>query len=186
MIVERGHVRHLLTRYVHGTLRADQRAVVLQHVRVCADCRAALAREEQIAADLRGDLTIVAGPRQGQLASTWSGVWREVSAGRRSAFGEAPALLSGLGMILALLVVFVVALALEAGAGMRVEAALQQAHPISTASPGPEAAETVEAQAGRAAPHAEATLALGVGLTPAPVPQLTVSPEPEASGARWQ
>ncbi|MCD4686283.1 MAG: zf-HC2 domain-containing protein, partial [Anaerolineae bacterium] len=41
------HVTHLLTRYVNGTLRASLKARVVNHVRVCDSCRAALAREER-------------------------------------------------------------------------------------------------------------------------------------------
>jgi anti-sigma factor RsiW len=177
------HVTHLLTRYVHGQLRPAGRARVVNHVRQCAACRAALAREEWIASDLRREMPVMgAAAHAGQLSQVWAGVWSEVSASRPRTIGKV--WLPGLSAVLALVMLLAVALPLLAASGIRAEAAPHQPRPISTASPTPGAIETDEAWLSAAVPGADriqpqATIAFvsNVGATPAPVPEATVSPE---------
>ncbi len=181
------HVTHLLTRYVNGTLRASLKARVVNHVRVCDSCRAALAREERVHMDVRHDLRQVGHPRQDQLTTMWSDVWSEVNAPRRR-FRWGSALLPGVSVILAGVLVVVVILPLLIEGGLRVEAAPQQALPVSTSSPTPNLDETHEAperSADLTLPQATVAYVCDAGATPAPVPQLAVSPEAAQSGARW-
>ena len=76
------HVTHLLTRYVSDQLRPAQRAAVINHVRTCPACRAALAREERLAADVQRELPYFGQAGAGQLAHVWAGVWQEVGPSR--------------------------------------------------------------------------------------------------------
>jgi anti-sigma factor RsiW len=184
------HVTHLITRYVHGQLRPAQRARVVNHVRTCAACRAALAREEWIASDLRREMPVMGmAARSGQLAQVWAGVWQEVGTSRPPSVGKT--WLPGLSAILALVLVLAVALPLLAENGVRAEAAPRQARPISTASPTPGATETNEARVSAASgpngalPLATVAFASGVGATPAPVPRATVSPEAQIGSVYW-
>jgi anti-sigma factor RsiW len=177
------HITHLITRYIHGQLRASQRARVVNHVRTCAACRAALAREEWLASDLRREMPgIGTAARSPQLAQVWAGVWQEV--GGRRARVRVSAWLSGLGAVLVLVLMLAVIAPLVSASGLRAEAAPHQPRPISTASPTPSMIETSEARAvsassgvSRLLPAATVAYVSGVGATPAPVPQATVSPE---------
>lgn len=186
------HVTHLLTRYVHGQLPPAARARVVNHVRTCATCRAALAREERMAADLRRELPVVASASAGQMAQIWAGVWREIGApgqGHHPALARVP----GVSVVLAMVLALAVALPLLAGSGLRADAAPLQPRPISTASPTPDAAETGEAsplgivplQIAAQQPEATVALAVQVGVTPAPVPLATVSPQARG-GVQWR
>lgn len=182
------HVTHLLTRYVNGTLRASLNARVVNHVRTCEHCRAALAREERLNADVRRDLGRVGQPRQGQLAAMWSDVWADVQSPRRR-FAWGKTLLPGIGAILAAALVLAVVLPVLTEGGLRVEAAPQQARPLNTASPVPNLDETQDARGsiarGVVLPEATVAFLRDAGATPAPVPQLAVSPEAGPGGARW-
>ena len=73
----RKHVNHLLTAYVHGQLSRREQDRVTVHVRLCADCRDALRREEQLARDVTRHMPRVGQPRRGQLARLWPAIWRE-------------------------------------------------------------------------------------------------------------
>ncbi|RPJ02672.1 MAG: zf-HC2 domain-containing protein [Chloroflexi bacterium] len=174
------HVTHLITRYIHGQLRPAQRARVVNHVRTCAACRSALAREEWIASDLRRELPSVGagGTRGGQLAQVWAGVWQDVSGPRARA--RVAAWMPGLAALIAMVLLVSIALPLLTESGDRAEAAPHQPRPISTASPTPAASETHEADHVSPAvnlPRATVAYAGGVGATPAPMPEATVSPE---------
>ncbi len=177
------HIAHLITRYIHGQLRPSQRARVVNHVRTCAACRAALAREEWIASDLRREMPgIGTAARSAQFAQVWAGVWKEVSGPRVRA--RVTAWLPGVGAVVALVLILAVIVPLLAESGLRAEAAPQQPRPISTASPTPGMIETSEARAAagssavaRLLPAATVAFVSSVGATPAPVPQATVSPE---------
>ncbi len=183
------HVTHLLTRYLHGQLRPAQQARVANHVRRCARCRAALAREERLAASLRRDLPALGQPRPEQLAGVWAGVLSELGAPQSRPAGMRFARwLPGMSMALGLLVLLAVALPLMAGGDLRVEAAPMQPRPVNTASPTPGATDTLVA----ALVLPQATIALALpgeemeaGATPAPVPGIVVSPGARGSaGAR--
>jgi hypothetical protein len=183
------HVTHLVTRYVHGQLRAVQRARVINHVRSCADCRASLAREERLADDLRREMPRMGEPRARQLAGLWAGVWEELSAPRRPPRSVPLMWVPGL---LAMMLVLAIALPLLVQSSARVQAAPSQARPVSTASPTPGLLETDEArvfgqytgQSGSDLPEPQATVAqaIVVGATPAPVPAATVSPDAWTGG----
>jgi predicted anti-sigma-YlaC factor YlaD len=184
------HVNHLLSRYAHGQLRPAQRTRVSQHVRRCEACRAALAREQLIAADLRRQLPQWGQAQSNQLAGVWLNVWQEVNRPRCRA--ALPAWMPGLGVVVGMLLVLVVALPLIAGGEIRAVAAPNQALPVSTQSPTPGAAVTDEARlpaltggSALALPEPQATIALAVvaGASPAPQPQATVSPEASVLGA---
>lgn len=192
------HVTHLLTRYVNGTLRPRQMARVVNHVRTCAECRAALAREERVNGELRLGLPQTGAPRAGQLAGVWADVLREVNAPRRRRRLDGPALLSSLSVLVVVALFVVLAVPLMDDTTIRVEAAPHQARPINTTSPTPGVTETDEAVnaplARAAGPQPQATIAFAgddgvsaseAGMTPAPVPQVTVSPEAVQGGARW-
>jgi anti-sigma factor RsiW len=183
------HITYLLTRYVHGQLRPAQRARVINHVRVCPDCRAALACEEQLANDLRRELPRLGEATARQLAGVWAGVWQEVSAPRRPPRSAPMMWLPGL---LAMVLVLAIALPLLVQGSARAQAAPSQAHPVSTASPTPGVSETGEAhfyghgagQNGVDLPQPQATIAQAIiaGASPAPVPEATVSPEAWTGG----
>ncbi len=176
------HITHLITRYIHGQLRPSQRARVVNHVRTCAACRAALAREEWIASDLRRELP---GWARRRVRRSWPRSGRasgRKSAGRVRGPGSRRGCRVGRGVALVLM------LAVDRcrcwlKADVRAEAAPQQPRPISTASPTPGMTETSEARAAgssavaRLLPAATVAFVASVGATPAPVPQATVSPE---------
>jgi len=183
------HVTHLVTRYVHGQLRAVQRARVINHVRSCPDCRLALAREERLANDLRREMPRLGEPSARQLADVWTGVWEEFSAPRHRPRSAPLMWVPGL---LAMMLVLAIALPLLIQSSARVQAAPSQAHPVNTASPTPGLLETDEAsvsgpnagQNGFDLPEPQATVAqaIVVGATPAPVPAATVSPDAWTGG----
>jgi hypothetical protein len=180
------HVTHLLARHVHGQLSPARRAQVINHVRVCAACRAALAREERLAADVRREMPQFGQPRPAQLAHVWASVWDELGpqAGgrsRRSTVRERVhgwPWLPGLSMILAALLLLAVALPLIAQSDIRVEAAPLQPRPVSTASPTPGATDTVDAFArSSVAAYPAATVAYAPGgASPVPMPGTTQEP----------
>lgn len=190
------HVTHLLTRYVNGTLRPRQNARVINHVRSCDACRMALAREERVARDIQRELPQAGSPRNGQLAGVWADVLREIDPSKRRRL-NASTLFSGVTVLVVVGMVIAMALPLLVESGIRVEAAPQQARPNSTASPTPGITETDEAAMAVTGsksslsgdhPLPQATIAFVSefsGATPAPIPQLTVSPEAVQGGARW-
>ncbi len=173
------HVTHLLTRYVHGQLGPEQEALVVNHVRQCARCRAALAREERIARDLRDELRTL-GPRR-PAAATWSAVWSEISRPRRGLRALADMWGAALALALALAVTLAVALPVFAGERLASQALVQQPLPVSMASPTPAATDTSEALVGKgevlARNPATASPVSMVGASPVPMPAATVSPE---------
>ena len=176
------HVNHLLIRYVHGQLRPAQRARVVNHVRECPACREALAREDRLISELRREMPAFGQPRPAQLARVWAGVCEEVSPGRQSHHGFN--WLPGLSLVLAVMLVLVVALPVLAQSGVRVEAAPRQARPVSTSSPTPGVLDTIDtSEAPSLAQQFElpqATIAYAV--SPAPMPEATVSPEARRDG----
>lgn len=175
------HVTHLLTRYVHGQLSLAQEARVVNHVRGCARCRAALAHEERVAHKLRDELAGIGRQSAAPVAAAWTGVWRELRSPRSRLRALAVLWLPGVSLALAVAIALAVALPLLAGGGVRVEAAPLQPRPLLMASPTPGVTETVEAFVAGAysGPLPQATVALAgeVGASPAPMPQATVSPE---------
>jgi len=157
-----------------------QRARVVNHTRTCTNCRAALAREEHLAADLRRELPRLGQTHSTQLAGMWASVWRDVSPMRRYNLSD---WLPGVSVVLVMAVALLFLLPLLAGNGVRVGAAPFPARPVSTSSPTPGAAETDEAQqAGLPEPQATVAFASVAGATPAPEPQATVSPEARYGG----
>ncbi|NLE51228.1 MAG: zf-HC2 domain-containing protein [Chloroflexi bacterium] len=188
------HVTHLIARYVQGQLGPEQRAQVMNHVRFCARCRVALAREEQIAAELQREMPRLGQPDPAQMDRVWAGVWQEVQAPRPPARTHRAAGWPGLSMALAVLLMITLALPLVAQRGMRAEAA-----PIdtganlvrSTASPPPAGTvvarnSTPEGSATRS--DARATVALAaptVGASPVPMPVSTVFPDAPTDAASW-
>lgn len=172
------HVTHLLTRYVHGQLRPEQQALVVNHVRQCARCRAALAREEQIARELRAELATIGRGRYSPVAVSWSAVWREINQPRRGWHALAEMWVPALTLALALAMTLAIALPVFAGERLTPQAALQQPLPVSMASPTPGATDTSEApisQGGRA--PLTVWSASMVGASPVPMPAVTVSPQ---------
>lgn len=189
------HVTQLLTRYVNGTLRPQQRVQVVNHVRQCDACRAALAREERVARELQRDLAQVGTPQAGQLAAVWAGVMGELNT-PHSTRRDPSALFSGLTVVIAVAFAVLLALPLMAESGIRAEAAPQQALPVNAASPTPGVTETGDAgdvvlPAGQASdparmlPQATVAFVSSAGMTPAPVPQVIGSPEAVQGGGRW-
>ena len=182
------HVTHLLTRYVHGQLGPAQEARVVNHVRGCARCRAALACEEQVAHDLRDELAVIGRGTAAPIAAAWTGVWRELRSPRSRLRALAVLWLPGLSLALAVALVLSVALPLLGGDGVRADAAPHQPLPVLKASPKPGVTDTVEAYwAGGhpgALPRATVALAGQVGASPVPMPQATVSPEAALGAAR--
>jgi anti-sigma factor RsiW len=185
------HVTHLINRYVGGQLNPSQCARVVNHVRVCDSCRAALARQERVASDLGRDLPALGYPPSGQLADAFAGVMQDVQAQRWQDRLPLHTWLPGVTVAVVMLLVIAVALPMVGSAGERVEAAQLRNRPVSTASPTPGLIETDEARVSpvdETGPDAHlirprATVALvsrfggDAGATPAPVPGLIVSPE---------
>jgi predicted anti-sigma-YlaC factor YlaD len=62
------HVTHLLVAYVHQQLPRTQRERVARHIARCESCRAAFARENELARDLRTGMMQMGTPERGQLA----------------------------------------------------------------------------------------------------------------------
>src|SRR5437016_9953530 len=81
------HIEHLLTAYVHRQLPRKERERVMLHVQLCANCRAALDREELLARDVARLMPLIGQPRRGQLARLWPAIWREFRTPRTS-FGR--------------------------------------------------------------------------------------------------
>src|SRR5947207_2454028 len=73
----RNHVFHLLSAYVHGQLSRSERERVAVHVRLCAECRAALDQERRTARELAIYMPLVGQPKRGQLARLWPVIWME-------------------------------------------------------------------------------------------------------------
>jgi hypothetical protein len=73
----RNHVDHLLVAYVNRQLRRKDREQVWLHVTMCAECRATLDREEQLARDIATTMPRIGQPRRGQLARLWPRIWAE-------------------------------------------------------------------------------------------------------------
>lgn len=179
------HVTPLIARYIDGQLRPAQRAQVVNHVRTCAACRAALAREERIAADLRREMPRFGQPDAARIDRVWSDVWRDFETTPRPVRSNRTLRLPELSVALAMLVMLALALPLLAQSGMRAEAApFEPGSNLvrSTASPTP--GGTDEARAGAPATvvahaSAQATVALApaVGASPAPMPVSTAWPE---------
>src|SRR5260221_1370858 len=71
------HVDHLLTAYVHRQLPRTQRDRVALHVRLCAECRESLEREQQLAREISRTMPFIGRPRRGQLARLWPAIWIE-------------------------------------------------------------------------------------------------------------
>ncbi|GAB4417981.1 MAG: hypothetical protein Kow00106_13900 [Anaerolineae bacterium] len=180
------HVTHLLTRYVHGQLGPAQTAQVVNHVRHCARCRAALAREERIARDLRDELRTMGSVRLS--GRTWTAVWGEISRPRRGLRALAEMWVPALTLALALAVTLAIALPVFAGERLATQTGVQQPLPVSMASPTPGATDTSEARVDRTEglTHSAATASPVslVGASPVPMPAATVSPE-AARGALW-
>jgi hypothetical protein len=185
------HVTHLINRYVGGQLNLSLCARVVNHVRVCDSCRAALTRQERVASDLGRCLPALGRTQPGQLADTFAGVMQDVQAQRWQDRLPLQTWLPGVTVAVVMLLVIALALPLIGDSGERVEAAQLRNRPVSTASPTPGLIETDEA---RVSPldetgpdvhlvQPQATVALvsslggDAGATPAPVPGLIVSPE---------
>lgn len=186
------HVTHLIDRYVQGQLGPAQRAQVIEHVRICARCSAALAREERVAADLRREMPRLGQPDRGQMDRIWAGVWQEVQAPRPPAHRAVG--WPGLSMALVALLVIALALPLLAQDGMRAEAAPfdTEANLVrSTASPTPGGttvarSSTPERNAAPAGTRTTVALAAPtVGASPVPMPVSTVIPDAPTDTASW-
>lgn len=197
------HVTHLIPRYVHGQLRLAKRAQVINHVRTCAECRAALAREERLVADLRREMPAIGTIRAGQLTHVWAGVWGEIGAPSRPRYSGAN-WLPGLSAMLVTLLLVALALPMLAHAGAAAHAgeavqasAPHQAlpHTLAPVSATPEGTDdifaaapveirtvnaraTVERTTVERATVERATVAyiINVGASPAPMPGVTASP----------
>jgi anti-sigma factor RsiW len=74
----RRHVTHLLVAYVHQQLPERQRARVHRHLDNCPSCRAALAREQFIARDMKQYMPLVGRPERGQLRRLWPRIRKEL------------------------------------------------------------------------------------------------------------
>jgi len=179
------HVTPLIARYVEGQLRPAQRAQVVNHVRACAACRAALAREERIAADLRREMPRLGQPDAARIDRVWSDVWHDIETAPRRTRAHRSTRLPGLSVALAMLVMLALALPLLAQSGMRAEAApFEPGSNLvrSTASPTPGGTDeartdTPASRAARANPLATVALAPAVGASPVPMPISTAWPE---------
>ncbi len=181
------HVTPLIVRHVHGQLSPRQRARVINHVRTCDRCRAALAREERVAGELRREMPRLGQPASAQLSRVWAGVWQEISGPHQARRPSQGAWLPGLSMVVAVVLAVAVVLPALRDGGVRVEAAPVQALPLATSSPTPGAAETGVAWVASAEPERPAPAATRAvaGATPAPMPAATVSPE-APGGGRWR
>jgi anti-sigma factor RsiW len=176
------HVTHLITRYVHGQLRPIQRARVTNHVRMCVNCRVALAREENLAADLRHEMPLIGQASAGQLAQVWAGVWQEIGTPRPRSRLHGTTWLPGLGAMLAVLLLVIVAVPLLIHGGLRAEAAPLQPRPeIMVATASPTVGVTDEAISLRSSPTV-AYMVWNAAASPVPVPGATTSPEARIGG----
>ena len=177
------HVTHLINRYISGQLSPTKRARVVNHVRTCAKCRAALARQERVTGDLRREAPALGYVPTSQLSDIWAGVWQDVGAQRWRDRLPISAWLPGVTVAVVMLIVLAVAVPLLGDSDLRVEAAPLSNRPISTASPTPGLVETEEADGAAALILPQATVALvsGSAVTPAPVPGVIVSPEVQGS-----
>jgi len=188
------HVTHLIAPYVQGRLSPPQRAQVVDHVRACARCGAALAREERITAQLEREMPRLGQPRAEQMSRMWADVWQQVQAPHPAPRSRYAGGWQGLSMVLAVLLMITLALPLMAQGGMRAEAAPFDTGSNlvrSTASPTPGGtgvARELTPEVGAARAHPAATVALlapTVGASPAPMPVSTVQPGEPTDTARW-
>jgi hypothetical protein len=76
------HITHLVNHYINGQLSLSLRARVVNHVRECDTCRAALARQERIVSELGRDLPAMGYTQSGQLASVFAGVMSGIQSER--------------------------------------------------------------------------------------------------------
>jgi hypothetical protein len=107
----RYHVIHLLPRYVDGQLNPRQLARVTEHVRVCADCRVALAGEQVLARQLTTRLPRIGQPTRSQLKRLWPRVRAEAFRVPRRAYRLNTRLWSSAGVLLVVLIIGAFALA---------------------------------------------------------------------------
>ncbi len=107
----RYHVTHLLPAYVHGQLNAQQSARVTEHVRVCIDCRAALAREEALIRQLASYLPRIGQPAPNQLKRLWPRVRAEMLRAPHRAFNHNTRVWSSAGVLFVALLIGAFALA---------------------------------------------------------------------------
>ncbi|MHB8628931.1 MAG: zf-HC2 domain-containing protein [Aggregatilineales bacterium] len=122
----RYHVTHLLPAYVHGQLNPKQLTRVTQHVRVCVDCRAALAREQAIARQLATHLPRIGQPAPGQLKRLWPRVRAEVFRAPRRAYQLNTRLWSSAGVLFVAVLIGAFALAALFGGPTSANAAPNQ------------------------------------------------------------
>jgi len=164
----RNHVDRLLTAYVQGQLSPEKRQRVMVHVRLCAECRVKLEREQQLAYDMKRAMPQVGQPRRGQLARLWPRIWAEFRAPRSGIMGWLPSY--GLVLTLILLGVFVVS-SLFGGSAHAIAAPLQAipAEVQATAT----AVRTDEPSVASLTPEASETAAVSrVVLMPSPAPKV--------------
>jgi hypothetical protein len=150
----------------------------MNHVRTCVNCRVALAREENLAADLRREMPLFGQASAGQLAQVWAGVWQDVGTPR----SRPQSWLPGLGAVLAMLLLMLIAVPLLMHGGIRAEAAPMQVRPttmVATASP--TVGVTDEAISLRENPTV-AYMVWSAAASPVPVPGATTSPEARIGG----
>jgi hypothetical protein len=167
------HVKHLLTAYVHDQLSRLERNRVAVHVRMCADCRDALRREERLAQDIARDMPRIGQLRRGQLSRLWPAIWLDFRTPRRLSHW-----LPSYGVVLALMLLcaFVVS-SLFTGQKHAVAAPFQAVPadvrptvtPVYTIEPGadvPKPSETASARLilplASPAPHAGPTLVMSI------------------------
>ncbi len=97
----RNHVTHLLPAYVHRQLNRQRREQVARHVSACAECHAALRREESLARDLAALMPALGQPEPGQLRRLWPSILAEVRIDKPTPFRLAPSV----GVILTMLLI---------------------------------------------------------------------------------
>jgi anti-sigma factor RsiW len=98
------HVTHLLPAYVARELDPRRRMRVAKHLSNCAECRAALIRESNLARDLKATMPHIGEPRPGQLARLWPAIRAEIArAPRRSGTLPFASLMPSAGLLMAML-----------------------------------------------------------------------------------
>jgi hypothetical protein len=169
----RKHVKHLLTAYAHDQLSRPERDRVAVHVRMCADCREALRREERLARGIARDMPRIGQPRRGQLARLWPAIWLDFRTPRRLSHWLPS---YGVMLVLMLLCAFVVS-SLFTGQKHAVAAPFQAVpadvrptvtpvHTIEPVADAPKPSETASARLilplASPAPHAGPTLGMSI------------------------
>ena len=173
-----GHVKHLLTAYVHGELPDHLRQRVARHIQHCNACYTAMLRERDMTQLLAGQMPGLGARRPDQLALLLPDILAGAVASPEPSWSSWP----GFGLVLGLVTFVVMALPVVATAQLPLREVPEQPAPhmiVPTATPElTDAPSSHESETASAPTAIAARLAWGAQatepalLSPVPVPLL--------------